>query len=150
MKNRIILLLLYTHIQIHAECILMQWIKTSENFFRKIGTSHFIVRVRKGLLKVLLWEGVGDQTELQYIDPHSYDHQHCVFLVLQGCSTGGLGALSAGWWLSLPHLVSNFSGPQLNRGSQRPLLPGGGFPYHILSPTRLTSNSLTSCPHQVL
>ena len=54
------------------------------------------------------WEGVGDQTELQHIDPHSYGHQRFVFLVLQGCSTGGPGTqLSAGCWLSLPHLVTN-------------------------------------------
>ena len=59
-------------------------------------------------------EGVGDRTELQHIDPHSYGHQHCVFLVLQGCSTGGPGTqLSAGWWLSLPHFVSNSSDLQL-------------------------------------
>ena len=82
-----------------------------------------------------MWEGVGDRTELQHINPHSYGHQRCVFLVLQGCSTGGLGAQplwdmfsfqhlltnwsansigvpkapSAGWWLSLPHPVSNSS-----------------------------------------
>ena len=74
-----------------------QWIKTSEDFFRKICTSHFIVRVRKGLLKVLLWEGVGDRIELQYIDSHTYGHQRCVFLVLQSCSTGGLGAHSVGF-----------------------------------------------------
>ena len=38
-----------------------------------------------------------------------------VFFVLQGCSTGGLGAqLSAGCWLSLPHLVTNGSGLQTN------------------------------------
>ena len=48
-----------------------------------------------------------------YIDPHSYGHQRCVFLVLQGCSTGVLGALSAGCGLSLPHLVSNLSDLQL-------------------------------------
>ena len=83
----------------------------------------------KRLFKVLLWEGVGDQTELQYIDPHSYGHQRCVFLILQGCSTRGPGAqLSAGWWLSLLHLISNFSGPQLNRGPQGPLRPGVTFP----------------------
>ena len=83
----------------------------------------------KRLFKVLLWEGVGDRTELQYVDPHSYGRQHCVFLVLQGCSTGGPGAqLSAGWWLSLLHLISNFSGPQLNRGPQGPLRPGMAFP----------------------
>ena len=33
--------------------------------------------------------GSWDRTELQYIDPHSYDRQRCVFLVLHGCSTGG-------------------------------------------------------------
>ena len=47
-------------------------------------------------------------------------------------------APSARWWLSLPHLVSYSSDLQLNRGSQRPLLPGGGFPYHIFTPTLLT------------
>ena len=31
------------------------------------------------------------------------------------CSTGGLGAHSAVWWLSLLHLISIFSGPQLIR-----------------------------------
>ena len=52
-----------------------------------------------------------------------------VFLVLQGCSTGGPGTqLSAGWWLSLLHLLSNFSGPQLNRGPRGPLRPGVAFP----------------------
>ena len=94
-------------------------------------TSHFI-------WKVCVWKGVGDRTELQHIDPHSYGHQHYVFLVLQGCSTGGPGtqlsaggrflyssisptllipktqsgvprAPSAGCWLSLPHLVTNGS-----------------------------------------
>ena len=29
----------------------------------KICTSHFIVRIRKGLIRVLLWEGVGDRTK---------------------------------------------------------------------------------------
>ena len=102
--------------------------RTSEDFFRKIYTSHFIVRVRKGLLRVLLWEGVGDRIELQYIDPHSYGHQRCVFLILQSCSTGRPGAqLSAGWWLSLLHLITNLS-PKLHRESWGPLRPGVAFP----------------------
>ena len=72
-------------------------------------TSHFIW---KGLC---VWEGVGDRTEVKHIDPHSCGHQRCVFLVLQGCSTGGLGAqLSAGCWLSLPHLVTKLSDLQTN------------------------------------
>ena len=109
--------------------------QTSEDFFRKICTSHFIVRVRKGLLRILLWEGVGDRKELQYFDPHSYGRQHCVFLVLQGCSTGGPGAqLSAGWWISLLRLFSNFSGPQLIGG------PEGPFGLAWLSLSQLISN----------
>ena len=110
-----------------------QWITMRDDFFRKICTSHFIVRVRKGLLRVLLWEGVGNRTELQYIDPHSYGRQRCVFLVLQGCSTGGPGAqFSAGWWLYFLHLITNWS-PKLHRGSGGPLLPGVAFPTN--SPT---------------
>ena len=37
-----------------------QWIKTSEDFFKKIYLSFYC--------KVCVWEGVGDRTELQYID----------------------------------------------------------------------------------
>ena len=105
--------------------------RTSKDFFKEIYTSHFIVRVRKGLLNVCVREGVRDRTEQQYFYPHSYGRQHCVFLVLQGCSTGGPEAHSAGFlyhillttsldpnssggpegpfglvWLSVPHLVS--------------------------------------------
>ena len=48
-----ILIYAYTSIymQNHNDTIIKQ---TSEDFFRKICTSHFIVRVRKGLLRVLL------------------------------------------------------------------------------------------------
>ena len=72
-----------------------------------------------------------------YWAPHSYGRQRCVFLVLQGCSTGGPEAHSAGFlyyilsptglrnnggpddpfgrlWLSVSHLISNFSDPQLS------------------------------------
>ena len=42
-------------------------------------TSHFIWKGSKGLLKVLLWEGVGDRTELQHSDPHSYGHNSVSF-----------------------------------------------------------------------
>ena len=102
----------------------------SEDFFWKVA---------KRLLKVLQWVEVGDQTELQYIDPHSYGHQRCVFLILlmlnwrpggsafcwvlafstTSCHQrvskliGGPKAPSAEWWLSLPHLVSNSSDLQL-------------------------------------
>ena len=126
----------------------------SEDFFNKNMYLSLYCKDSKRLFKVLWWEGVGDRTELQYIDPHSYGHQRCVFLVLQGCSTGGPEAHSAGCglsllhlvtngspntiggpegpfgreWLSLTHLISHFSGPQLNRGPRGPLWPGVPFP----------------------
>ena len=61
-----------------------------------------------------------------------------VFPVLQSCSTGGPGAqLSAECWLSLPHLVSNFSGPPSQSGAPRAPSAWRGFPYHnsALTPT---------------
>ena len=125
-----------TYKQNHNDTIIKQ---TSEDFFWKICTSHFIVRVRKWLLRVLLWEGVGDRTKTSIYWPHSYGHQRCVFLVLlmlnrrpggsafcwvlafsttschQQVSETTEGPLGREW-LSLPHLISKFSGPQLIRG----------------------------------
>ena len=69
----------HLHMQHHNDTINKQ---TQEDFFNKIFTSHFIARFRKGLLKVCVWEGAGDRTELKYFDPHSYGCQRCVFLVL--------------------------------------------------------------------
>ena len=63
------------------------------------------------------------------------------------CSTGGPGVLSAGCWLSLLHLISNFSGPQTPSGFPRAPLAGCGFPYHISSITpspTVTATVLTS------
>ena len=72
--------MLYRHIIQNATLhILMRkhndTMKTSDTVFRKIYLSLYL----KGWC---VWEGVGDRTELQYIDPHSYGHQRCVFLVL--------------------------------------------------------------------
>ena len=84
-----------------------------EVFFRKIFTSHFIARVWKGYLRFACERELETEQKLLYFDPQTYGRLRCVFLVLQGCSTGGPGAHSAGWWLSLLHLISIFSGPQL-------------------------------------
>ena len=105
----------------------------------QICTSHFIC-------KVCVWEGVGDwtKTAIYWPPPHSYGRQRCVFLVLQGCSAGGPGAqLSVGWWLSLLHLIGNFSGPQLNRGPRGPLRPGVAFPTTSRLLLQLISNFLS-------
>ena len=83
-----------------------------------------------------MWEGVGDRTGLQHIVPHSIGHNRIFFPfswtaqpgaslghvpqssifsptgLIPNCSIGGLTAPSAGCWLSLPHLVSYWSGLQ--------------------------------------
>ena len=59
------------------------------------------------------------------------------------CSTGGPGAHSTGWWLSLLHLISNFSGPQTASGFPRPPSAGCGFPYHISSITTTPTGTQT-------
>ena len=46
-----------------------------------------------------MWEGVGDRTELQYIDPPTLMAISVVsFSFSRACSTGGPEALFAGWW----------------------------------------------------
>ena len=133
------------YIVICSRIIMAQWIKTQEDLFRKICNFQFIVRVRKGYSRFCCERELETEQNCNILTPHSYGRQRCVFLVLQGCSTGGPGAHSAGWWLSLLHLISNFSGPRLIRA---PRVPSAwpGFFYHILSATYLQTvpNSLTS------
>ena len=132
--------LLYSHMHIYADSCRIN-IKTQQ--WRKRGD--FLKKIYLSLnFNVCVWEGAGDRTELQYIDPHFYGRQRCVFLVLQVCSTGGPEAHSSRCglslphlvtngspnsiespeglfgrvWLSLPHLVSNSSGPQLTDSTQ--------------------------------
>ena len=78
-----------------------------------------------------MWEGAGDRTELKYFDPHSYGRQRCVFLVLQGCSTGVPETHSAGWSAtSYQQLLCT----PTQSGLKAP--PAWcGFPYHISSIT---------------
>ena len=124
-------LVLYSHMQHHNNTI----IKTQEDFLNKICTSHFIVRVCKGYSRFYGERELETKQNCNILTPHSYGRQCCVFLVLQGCSTGAPGAqLSAGWWLSLLHLITNFSGPQFIRG------PKGPFGLVWLSLPHLISN----------
>ena len=104
-------LVLYDHDQPYKHIFLRNYydrVKTSDTVLRKICTSHFIERVGKGYSRFYCeWELETEQ-RLQHIDPHSYGHQR-LFPALQGCSTGGLGAHSAGCMLPL---VTNGSGLQ--------------------------------------
>ena len=79
------------------------------------------------------------EQSLQYIDLTSPSGHSRESFSFSWWSTGGPGANSAVFFyciLSPTGLV-----PKLHRGSQGSLLLGGGFPKHILSPTRLFSNS---------
>ena len=115
--------------RIHTDAMNNRRRKTSLN---KIFTSHFIVRVRKGLLNVFVWEGAGDRTELKYLDPpllwpstlclsHSPDVQpealgstllgagflYCI-LSASSLDPNSIRAPEGPFgrvWLSLPHLV---------------------------------------------
>ena len=80
----------------------------------------------KGLCGVLLWEGVGDWTELQYIDPHSYGRQRCVFLVLLMLNWRPRGPLC---WVRAFSTTSCHQQVSLHhRGSRGPLRLGVAFP----------------------
>ena len=153
--------MLYCNLQHHNDTI----IKTQEDFFINTCTSHFIVRVWKGLLEVFVWEGVGDRTETAIFWPHSYGRQRWVFLVLLMLNLGPSSLLDDGFlycilsttslgpnsiggpngpfglaWLSLPHLVYNsVRSPTASNcnSSGAPRAPSAwcGFPYHISSIT---------------
>ena len=124
--------MLYAHLQHHNDTI----IKTQEDFFINIGTSHFIARVRKGYSRFACERELETEQKLQYFDPHSYGRQRCVFLVLLMLNRRPWGPLcwvlaffTASYqqllwspnsigvpesplsrvWLSLPHLVYNSS-----------------------------------------
>ena len=131
----------------HAEYILTQWIMTSEDFFKKIYLSLYL----KGSC---VWEGAGDQTKTAtYWPSQPLQTSPCVVLVLLDCcSTGGLEAHSVRCGLPLPHLVTNGS----PNSSGVPRAPSAGWwlsiphllqlvwsPIHWLPvPTELYNSSL--------
>ena len=132
--------MLYHHLQHHNDTI----IKTQEDLFINICTSHFIVKFRKALLKVCVWEGAGVGQNSNILTPTVLAVNVVSFSFSWG-STGGPGVHSAGCWLSLLHLISNFSGPQTPSGFPRAPSAEWGFPYHTPTPTGTrTGTVLTS------
>ena len=103
----------------------------------------------KRLFKVLWWEGVGDRQNCNILTPPPTLMAVSVvsFSFSRAAQTEAQDPLC---WLSLLHLISNFSGPQLNRG---PLRPGVAFPttsrlYSNWSLTALTELYNSSTPTQ--
>ena len=81
-----------------------------------------------------MWDGVGDRTELQHIDPYSIGH-NCVSSPFSWASQ--LGASLSECWFSLP-LQLVWSPNALSGAWELPLL-GAGFLYRIVFPTGLVS-----------
>ena len=99
----------------------------------KIFASHFICKGSKSVTQGLRVRGSWRPNITEIFWPQNlWPSMLCLSrsLMLNRRSRGH----SAGWWLSLRHLISIFSGPQPIR-AQRPLRPDVGFPYHISSIT---------------
>ena len=93
---------LYCHLQHHNDTINKQ---TSEDFFKSICTSHFIVRVRKGYSRFACERELETEQKLQYFDPTLMAVSVVSFSLDPNSSElqGPFGLM----WLSLPHLVYN-------------------------------------------
>ena len=111
-------------------------IKDAGNFFTNIFTSHFIARVRKGCSKFACERVLETEHKLHILTLLLWP-SHYVFLVLLDAQPEVLGS-TAGCWLSLLHLISIFSGPQLIRASSPIGLVWLSLPH-------LVSNSLEVC-----
>ena len=58
-----------------------------------------------------MWEGVGDRTEQQHIDPRSYGHNSVSFPFSWAAQPRAWRPSLSGCWFSLPHLISKWSDP---------------------------------------
>ena len=123
----------YINTYVYACKIIMTTQRRATQFFRKMYLSLY--------WKGCVWEGVGDWTELQHIDPHTIGHNRISFPLSWAAQPGAWGPSLSGCWFSLPHHISNSSDPQLlNQGSRGPLLLGavfstGSFLQPVWSPT---------------
>ena len=119
------------HIYIYTQHHNDTRIKTQEDFFKQIYIPlTLFVRVRKGCVGFYCERELETKQKLQYFDPIVMAVSVVSFL-FSWCSTGGLGVHPAGCWLSLLHLISNFSGPQTPSGFPRAPSAGRSFLYYI-------------------
>ena len=111
--------LLYSHVPYHNDAIIKQTLwqrQMQEDFLNKIFTSHFIARVRKGCVGFYCERELEIEHNWNILTPNLWPSRS-VFLVLLMLNRSP-GVHSAGCWLSLLHLISIFSGPQLIRASK--------------------------------
>ena len=118
-------LVLYCHLQHHKDTINKQ---TQEDFFINICTSHFIVRVRKGLLKVCVWEGAGDRTETEIFWPPLLWPSTLFLSRSPDAQPEALGSILLGAGFLYCILSATSLVPILYLGSWRPPWLGVAFP----------------------
>ena len=118
--------MLYSHVPCHNNTMIKQ---TQEDFFNKICTSHFICKGSKRVTQGLRVRGSWWLNINCNILTPTLMTVNVVSFSFSRCSSEGPGVHSAGCWLSLLHLISNFSGPQTPSGFPRAPSAGCGFPY---------------------
>ena len=121
--------MLYCHLQHHNDTINKE---TSEDFFINMSISYFIVRFEKGYSRFACERELETEQNWNILTP-TLMAVNIVSFSFSWCSTGGPGVHSARCWLSLRHLISNFSSPQTPSGFPGAPSAGCGFPYHISS-----------------
>ena len=143
--------MLYCHLHIHAGYILTQWINRRND--KDAEKKTFLTKY----LPLTLLQGFERVIQVFRVKGSWRSNRNCnilkptlmtvnvVSFSFSWCSTGGPGVHSAGYWLSLLHLISNFSAPQTPSGFPRAPSAGCGFSYHNSSitppPTLWNSNS---------
>ena len=103
-----------------------------------IYTSHFICNVWKGYLMFECERELDTEQKLQYLDPHSYGRQRCVFLVLQMLNRRPRSSLC---WV-MAFFTASYQQLPWTPTHEIPKAPSAwcGFPYHIssITPSNLT------------
>ena len=136
--THIINMLIYTYTNI---C----WIHTDamNNRQAKSSLKNMPLTLFERFERVLLWEGVGVRTELQYMATSvvSFSFSRAAQPEAQRPTLLGAGFL---------YRILSPTGLQTPSGIPRAPSAGCGFPYHISSLTRIISNSLTFCLHRVI
>ena len=124
-------------------------IKTQEDFFNKIFTSHFIARVRKGYSRFTCERELETEQKLQYFDPPLLWLSALCLSRSPDAQPEALRPTLLGDGFFLLHL-SNFSGPQTPSGFPRAPSAGRGFLYHISSTSLSTSTATPTLLTSVL
>ena len=150
--------MLYCHLLIQAEIYIYVYcihtdamIKTQEDFFIKIFTSHFIARVRKGCVGFYCERELEIEHNWNILTPNLWPS--ALYLSRSpGLLNRSTGVHSAGWWLSLLQLVFlRSNSTQLSTGSSNSTvlhLFNSSALYYFQTPTQWYGHAST--PPQLL